>query len=443
MNSGDYSITIKRSDVVAAVLPVQEHWLPMSNLDLLLPPLDVGVFFCYGKNNQKNPSPENMVTVLKKALAQALVSFYPFAGEIVLNSHGEPEILCNNRGVDFTHACADVELNNIDFYQPDLSVHGKLVPVKMNGVLSVQVTELKCGGLVVGCTFDHRAADAHSANMFLSAWAEISRAVPITRLPSFRRSIFNPRRPPQPHKSFDKFYTPPNPSQNDESHNTLTSRIYHVKSESIDVLQSETRRSKIESFSAFLWKALAECGTDHTKTVKLGVVIDGRIRLSSETMPLNCYFGNVLSIPYVEASVGDLQTASLERAAELVHDCISTAATTEHFLGLIDWMEARRPKAAVVRVYCKDENDEAAVVVSSGRGFPVQEMDFGWGGPGVGSYHFPWGGETGYVMPMPSVKGNGDWIVYMHLMQKHLDLIEARASHVFKPFSANHLIYQD
>ncbi|PIN03601.1 Alcohol O-acetyltransferase [Handroanthus impetiginosus] len=136
MDSGNFPVTVKRSEVVAALLPVQEHWLPMSNLDLLLPPLDFGIFFCYKKISL---SPENMVAVLKKALAQALVSFYPLAGEIVQNRQGEPEILCNNRGVEFRHAYADVELKDIDLYRPDVSVHGKLVPVKKHGVLSVQV----------------------------------------------------------------------------------------------------------------------------------------------------------------------------------------------------------------------------------------------------------------------------------------------------------------
>ncbi|KAL0410350.1 UNVERIFIED_CONTAM: Omega-hydroxypalmitate O-feruloyl transferase [Sesamum latifolium] len=136
MDSGGFPVEVRRTEVVAAVLPVQEHWLPMSNLDLLLPPLDFAIFFCYNKTTE---SPENAVAVLKKALAQALVSFYPFAGELVQNRHGEPEILCNNRGVDFTVAYADVELKDVDLYRPDVSVHGKLVPVKMHGVLSIQV----------------------------------------------------------------------------------------------------------------------------------------------------------------------------------------------------------------------------------------------------------------------------------------------------------------
>lgn len=303
---------------------------------------------------------------------------------------------------------------------------------------------------MVGCTFDHRAGDAHSANMFLTAWAETARGNPITRLPLFRRSLFNPRHPLQPHKSLDKLYTPllpflpPPPEDNIDTKYRLTSRIYILKSKSIDLLQSQcsfngTRRTKIESFSAFLWKTLADGSDDRAKTVKLGVVVDGRARLGEKATSLDRYFGNVLSVPYIEASVGKLKMSSLKELSGMVHECVAEAATKEHFLALIDWVEMRRPKPAVVKVYCKDENDEAAVVVSSGQRFPVQMLDFGLGGPVFGSYHFPWGGETGYVMPMPHVKGNGDWIVYMHLKEKHLDLVEARAGHVFIPFSPKHL----
>ena len=148
MGSCGFLVNVKRSEVVAAALPVQEHWLPMSNLDLLLPPLDVGVFFCYKKNNDTTSIPEknltttpteNMVATVKKALAQALVSFYPFAGEVVQNRLGEPELLCNNRGVDFLHAYSDIELKDLDLYHPDTSIHGNFVPFKKQGVLSIQV----------------------------------------------------------------------------------------------------------------------------------------------------------------------------------------------------------------------------------------------------------------------------------------------------------------
>ncbi|XAR66982.1 Alcohol O-acetyltransferase [Bertholletia excelsa] len=445
-----FPVIIKRREVVAPVLPMQDHCLPMSNLDLLLPALDVGVFFCYKKPpSDGGENPMTAVGTLKKALAQALVCFYPFAGEVVPNCLGEPELLCNNCGVEFIHAFADVELGNLDLYHPDESVDEKLVPLKENGVLCVQVTELKCGGLVVGCTFDHRVADAHSANMFFIAWAEIAAGKPPSAAtPSFRRSLLSPRCPGHSDPSIDDFYVPAPPGDQsdpipgDDDH--LLSRIYYIEGAQLDWLQSQAasaagyRRSKLESFSSFLWKLVASGGRDPSKTCKIGIVVDGRERLSRNGKMDN-YFGNVLSVPYTEATVGELTEMPLAKAAEAVHECVAGAATAEHFHDLVDWVEARRPERAIVRVYCGGDNEEAAVVVSSGRQFPAERVDFGWGPPALGSYHFPWGGRTGYVMPMPSPAREEDWVVFMHLLKKHLDLVDAKASHLFRPLTSRYL----
>lgn len=142
MNIGkvEFSVNITNEEVVAATKAMQEHRLALSNLDLLLPPVSIGVFFCY-----KNPmitigtTNNTIVGCLKNSLAEALVSYYVFAGEMVTNSMGEPELLCNNRGVDFVEAVADVELQSLDLYKPEETIEGKLVPKKKYGVLAVQV----------------------------------------------------------------------------------------------------------------------------------------------------------------------------------------------------------------------------------------------------------------------------------------------------------------
>jgi hypothetical protein len=137
---GKFIVSVRKREVVAAVLPLQEHWLPLSNLDLLLPPVDVGVFFCY--KNPTNLTFESMAGALKKALAQVLVSHYAFASEVVQNSVGEPELLCNNRGVDFVEAFAEVDLKDLNLYNPDDTVEGKLVPEKKHGIFAVQVCHI-------------------------------------------------------------------------------------------------------------------------------------------------------------------------------------------------------------------------------------------------------------------------------------------------------------
>ncbi|CAI0442031.1 unnamed protein product [Linum tenue] len=440
-----FAVTAVKKELVAAVLPVQEHWLPLSNLDLLLPPVDVGVFFCYPHGGG-----DAAAAVLKKGLAQALVSYYAFAGELVMSSGGEPELLCNNRGVEFSEAYADVALRELDLYNPDDSVEGKLVPLKNGGVLAVQVTKLRCGGLVVGCSFDHRIADAYSFNMFLVSWAESAQSRPISTLPSFRRSLLNPRRPLSHNSAaLDDMYIPvsslpppPPPSS------VLISRIYHVSSDSLLNLQSlantnnknknNNRFSKLESFCAYLWQLVARSTLGNDDVVsKMGIVVDGRSRLGDQ---MGSYVGNVLSIPYGGKRVGELVGNSLGHVAGGVHEFLSGGASRDHFLGLIDWVEAHRPEPAVSKIYSAGNADGPAFVVSSGRGLPVGRVDFGFGLPVFGSYHFPWGGAAGYVMPMPCPKGNGDWVVYMHLFEEQLELIEREAAAVFRPFAWDYVV---
>ncbi|KAL2322465.1 hypothetical protein Fmac_026844 [Flemingia macrophylla] len=460
VENGEITVNVMNVEVVAAVVPTQEHWLPLSNLDLLLPQVDVGVFFCY-----KNPKPSDdtnkmmsfgsMVGSLKKALAQALISYYVFAGEVVPNNMGEPEVLCNNRGVDFVEAQADVELMSLNFYNPDDTIEGKFVPKKKNGVLAVQATSLKCGGIIVACTFDHRVADAYSTNMFLVSWAEMAQPTKpnmasASRHPCFRRSLLSPRRPGSIHPSLHRMYVPASalpPPPPSAAATTLRSRIYHVTAEQLHRMQSlAATRTKLECFSAFLWKMVARAasrdGNSDRVVAKMGIVVDGRRRLGNDDNEreamMDCYFGNVLSIPFGGKLVKELVEEPLGFVAEAVHDFLAAAATEEHFLGLIDWVEAHRPVPGVASIYCS-HTEGPAFVVSSGLRFPEDKMDFGWGKVVFASYHFPWGGEAGYVMPMQSPLGNGDWVVYMHLPKRHLEIIESEAAHVFRPLTWDYL----
>ncbi|XP_028781340.1 shikimate O-hydroxycinnamoyltransferase-like [Neltuma alba] len=470
----NFTVTVTKEEVVAAVLPLQEHWLPLSNLDLLLPPLDVGVFFCYDKPAATGTA---VVGALKKGLAEALVSFYALAGEVVTNSVDEPELLCNNRGVDFVEAEADVELRSLDLYNPDDSIEGKLVPQKKNGVLAIQATFLRCGGIVVACSFDHRIADAYSANMFLVSWAHLAQlsqsAKPtistLDSRPCFRRSLLSPRRPGVIHPSIDRMFVPvselPPPKQPsaESLSDPVISRIYYITADQLNHIQSlanssasnvvgdGVKRTKLESFCAFLWRMVAASANSKRVITKMGIVVDGRRRLSDgrdkqKASLMGSYFGNVLSIPYGEESARELTGKSLSWVADKVHEFLEDALTEEHFLGLVDWVEAHRPGGAVASIYVGggeegEEDESSAFVVSSGQRFPEEKVDFGWGRPVFGSYHFPWGGDAGYVMPMPSPVGKGDWVVYMHLRKGQLEKIESEAGQVFRPLTWDYLLH--
>ncbi|KAL8239692.1 hypothetical protein R6Q59_016259 [Mikania micrantha] len=444
----NYPVTVKdRCVILANETRVNEHRLTLSNLDLLLPPIEAGVFFCYKKKKNIDMSPETVVNTIKKSLAGVLSTFYPLAGKIVQNNHGEPEVVCNNNGVEFVHAHADVELKDLDFHHPDHSVREKLVPRINHGLLSVQVTELKCGSIIISCAFNHQLSDGYSLNMFLVAWANYSQSANIFKIPSFRPSILNPRLPPRYETSFDNLYIPitslPPPSSFEQP---LGSRMYHIRAESIARIQSkastkETRRSKFLSFTSYLWKLLAEGSNGNANAIsRMGVVVDGRRFLTQvdkkDSSLFENHYGNVLSVPYGVASNSDLNAMPLHEVANKVHGFVAETTNEEHFRGLIDWVQLHRPTQAVARIYFGHEKFEGrAVVVSSGQGLPIKDMDFGWGKPEFGSYHVLWGSRTGYVTTMPSATRNGDWVVYMHLNEEEFHVIDRMAPHVFTPLS--------
>lgn len=168
--------------------------------------------------------------------------------------------------------------------------------------------------------------------------------------------------------------------------------------------------------------------------------MDGRRRISSRN-EMSTYFGNVISLPFAGEEVKRLTEKPLSWVAEQVHEKIlQNALSKDHFLDLIDWVETNRPEKVLNKMYYVRGDEGSAVIVSSGQHFPIYEVDFGWGRPVFGSYYFPvWGAVAGYVMPMPSPVKDGDWVVYMNLMKRHLEVIECEAANVFRPLTSDYL----
>ncbi|GJZ38543.1 shikimate O-hydroxycinnamoyltransferase-like protein [Tanacetum coccineum] len=450
-----FSVKVIDNVVVHAHQPCNEHWLPFTNLDLLVPPFDVGSFFCYKKPSHGSFS--TIIHTLNASLSRALALYYPLAGEILWNADArENQIHCNNRGVDFVEAVADVQLKELNLYNPDESIEGKLMPKKLHGVLAIQVTELNCGGIVIGCMFDHRAADGYSANMFISSWADITRSETPSMLPSFDRSYFNPRFPTTYSSSIDDVFaileppTKPDPNQNQDEGDLLINRVYFIEGEQLSSVQTlacenERRRSKLEAFASFLWKIIAlsmEDSRNSNKMCNVALAVDGRRRLSEgdgeekEKLMIS-HFGNVLSIPSGAKRSQELKEMSLSEIATVVHEFLQIATTKEHFLDLIDWVEERRSQPLIARAFA---SGEMAVMISSGQRFQIMDkMDFGWGKVAFGSCHVPSSRKDCYIMTLPSPTKNDDWVVYMHMPMKIMNCIEKHASHMFKPVNTDYL----
>lgn len=456
LSANGYNVEIINKEIVVSAHPAQEQRLPLSDLDLLIPPVSVSLFLCYMKPRASSESSfaEKTTHDLKCSLSEALVYYYVLAGKMVSKSSGEPELLCNDRGVEFIEATANIGIAELDFYNAEKTVEGKLVPKLSNSsVFTTQVTKFNCGGIIIGCTFDHRIADAFSAHMFLLSWAKLSRNESIKMLkPNFNRSILQARQPPYYCSAIEEMYTRHSSlhlekSKKQDDPPALVSRIYYLNAHDVQILQNNVSQhseqySKLVAFSAYLWKLLVVSQDIHDDTnCRIGVVVDGRTRLPSMGMPSN-YFGNVLSLPFLQARASDVKNQPANWSAKLIHNVIYSAANEEHFQSLVDWLEMIRPDTGLATIYCRRDIAESSgpsISVSSGLRFPLSKIDYGWGKPCFASYHFDWGGEAGYVMPLPSSSGDGSWVVYMHLPLNQLEAIEAHADCLFHRVTSDFL----
>ncbi|CAA7061231.1 unnamed protein product [Microthlaspi erraticum] len=414
----------------------------LSNLDLLSGRFPVTYFYFYTKQPQLSSTFDSIVKSLKTSLAETLNLFHPFAGQIVPNetSQEEPMIVCNNHGALLVEARANLDLKSLDFYNLDALLQAKLVRVNQDFPLQVQATDFECGGRCVTFTFDHALGDASSFGKFLTSWSEISRNQPVSCLPDHRRYLLRARSPPHYHPLLDKTFIKCSEEdiKNIPTPKPLIKRLYHIDASSINALQALAtvngeRRTKIEAFSAYVWKKMVDSIESGYKTCKMGWLVDGRGRLETVT---SSYIGNVLSIAVGEDTVENLKQNHVSEIANILHKSITEVTNDTHFTDLIDWIESHRPGLMLARVVLGQEGP--ALVLSSGRRFPVAELDFGFGAPFLGTVCSTIEKiGVGYLNQRPSACNDGSWSVSAIVWPELAAALESDS--VFQPMSAKHL----
>ncbi|VAH58113.1 unnamed protein product [Triticum turgidum subsp. durum] len=130
---------------------------------------------------------------IERAMAQALVQYYPLAGRLGFTEEGGLlQVDCggDGSGVWFTEAAAACALEDVEYLEhPMMIAKDELLPPtpaeeedERRLVLLVQVTTFACGGFVVGFRFSHAVSDGPGAAQFMAAVGELARSSTVESL---------------------------------------------------------------------------------------------------------------------------------------------------------------------------------------------------------------------------------------------------------------------
>ncbi|CAL4895774.1 unnamed protein product [Urochloa decumbens] len=335
------------------------------------------IFFYRGGPRAATADPAG---VIRRALGEALVPYYPVAGRLREVEARKLVVDCTGEGVMFVEADADVRLAELEvagLMPPFPCVDQLLFDVEGSGgvlncpLLLIQVTRLLCGGFVLALRLNHTICDAIGINQFLSAVAELARGLPApTVAPPWSRELLEARNPPRPsflHPEFD--VVPPPPGDMVTRTFTFGPSVVNAIRKGLPPSLQDTATT-FEVLTAALWRArTAALELSPGEDVRLTLICNVR-GLPELGLPAG-YYGNAVVSADVLATAGALLAGSLGDAVELVRQAKATV-TAEYVRSTADMLVLRgRPRVAMSNMFA----------VSDNRRTGFYGVDFGWGVP--------------------------------------------------------------
>ncbi|XP_054818429.1 benzyl alcohol O-benzoyltransferase-like isoform X2 [Prosopis cineraria] len=331
-----------------------------------------------------NPSMagKDPVKVIRDALAEALVFYYPLAGRLREGEGRKLMVECNGKGVMFIEADADVMLQQFgDDLQPPFPCLEDLLysPPGCDKILHcpiLLVTRLKCGGFIFGLRINHSVCDGYGILQFMNALCDIANGAnePLV-LPVWHRELLNARDPPNVtcmHHEYDEVIDTMNSSIN------IVHRSFFFRSTEVSslrrLLPDHLRQSSSSSevITACLWRCRTKAlQLDPHKEVRLMVVVNGHFRRNGLNRPLlpKGYYGNATVFPTAISTVGKLCESPLGYALELVRKA-KAEVNDEYFHSVADLIATREPTCSGTMLSC---------MVSDFMALGFRNVDFGWG----------------------------------------------------------------
>uniref|UniRef100_A0A2N9HR89 Benzyl alcohol O-benzoyltransferase n=1 Tax=Fagus sylvatica TaxID=28930 RepID=A0A2N9HR89_FAGSY len=322
--------TVRRCkpELVAPAKPTPHEFKQLSDIDDqegLRFQIPVIQFYKYDPSMQgRDP-----VKVIREALAQTLVFYYPFAGRLREGPGRKLVVECTGEGMLFIEADADVTLEQFgNALQPPFPCLEELlfdVPGS-GGVLNcplllIQVTRLKCGGFILALRLNHTMSDGYGLVQFMMAVGDFARgARSPSILPVWQRYLLNARDPPRvtcEHRAYDE--------------------VADAKGSINIPLENMAHRSFFFGPTEVSASTEISIQPDRNEEVRILCLVNARPRFN-RLLPIG-YYGNAFAISAAVTTTQKLCENSLGYALELVKKA-KNEVTKEYMQSLADLMAA-------------------------------------------------------------------------------------------------------
>lgn len=390
LNTTEFSVVKNEVELVKPLKPTPSEVLSLSTLD------NEANLECFSKAiyvYQANDDDNNKVDpadMIKQALSEALVYYYPLAGRLKRQEHdGRLQLTCNENGVPFLVATANCTLSSLGYLDNiDFEVAKDFVfPNPTSDCPFVlQVTKFSCGGFTIGFGISHMVSDGFGAAQIFKALAELSKGKELSVKPVWERErlVGTPIKEPLKVDTCPPAKSPHMPSSD------IVDEIFYVKGESIKKLKEEMSSSTsnfttFEILAAFVWRArLRALELNHDGKTCL-YFATGLRKLINPPLPEG-YYGNAFLTSAVELTGKELDEKPLCEIVNMIKEKKKDVFDNNYIRKSIDIAETK----LVNRDNDKIEATGALMALTDWRNLGLVSDEFGSGFKIVNVTSLPW-----------------------------------------------------